>query len=66
VLVVDDTFTSGASMASLAYALRQAGAERVVAVTLGRQLNPEWHPESAPVLAEQWDKPFDLATCVLE
>jgi predicted amidophosphoribosyltransferase len=66
VLAVDDTFTSGASMASLACALRQAGAQRVVAVTLGRQLNPEWHPESAPVLAEQWDKPFDLARCVLE
>jgi predicted amidophosphoribosyltransferase len=66
VLVVDDTFTSGATLASVASALRRAGAERVVGLTLGRQLNPAWHADSAPVLAEQWQRRFDLNWCVLE
>jgi predicted amidophosphoribosyltransferase len=66
VLVIDDTFTSGTTLASVASALRRAGADRVVGLTLGRQLNPAWHAESAPVLAEQWERRFDLDWCVLE
>jgi predicted amidophosphoribosyltransferase len=66
VLVIDDTFTSGTTLASVASALRRAGADGVVGLTLGRQLNPAWHPESAPVLAEQWERLFNLDWCVLE
>lgn len=39
VLLLDDTWTSGASMASSAGALKAAGAKAVVGLTLGRQLN---------------------------
>lgn len=41
VLVFDDTWTSGASIVSLAAALREAGASSVAALTLGRQLNSQ-------------------------
>jgi predicted amidophosphoribosyltransferase len=39
VLLLDDTWTSGRSAASAAAALKNAGARRVVVLTLGRQLN---------------------------
>lgn len=39
VLVLDDTWTSGSSTASVAAALKDAGADRVTVLTLGRQLN---------------------------
>ncbi|MDG6108816.1 phosphoribosyltransferase [Dactylosporangium aurantiacum] len=39
VLILDDTWTSGSSMVSVAAALKNAGATKVVALTLGRQLN---------------------------
>lgn len=40
VLLLDDTWTSGASAQSAAIALRLAGASRVAVVTLGRHVNP--------------------------
>ena len=40
VLLLDDTWTSGASAQSAAIALRRAGARRVAVVTLGRHVNP--------------------------
>lgn len=44
VLLFDDLWTTGASMASAAAALKSAGAEKVVGVVLGRHLSPnnEW------------------------
>jgi len=39
VLLMDDTWTSGSSMASAARALKDAGAKSVVAMPIGRQLN---------------------------
>ncbi len=39
VILLDDTWTSGASIASAAAALRRSGARSVTAITLGRQLN---------------------------
>ncbi len=42
VILLDDTWTSGASIASAAAALRHAGAQSVTALTLGRQLNSSW------------------------
>ncbi|GAA0950941.1 hypothetical protein GCM10009560_71070 [Nonomuraea longicatena] len=47
VLLLDDTWTTGARVQSAAYALKQAGAHRVAAVVLGRHANPGyagWKP----------------------
>ncbi|PBC78923.1 putative amidophosphoribosyltransferase [Streptomyces sp. TLI_235] len=49
ILLFDDTFTSGGTMASAAYALKQGGARSVVGITLGRQLNADWAPSQALV-----------------
>lgn len=66
VLLVDDTFTSGARLQSAASALQLAGASVVAAVPIGRVINPEWN-EAAQSL---WDaaraRGFDFATCCLE
>lgn len=43
VLLIDDTWTTGASAQSAAAALRAAGAGTVAAVVLGRHLNRGWH-----------------------
>lgn len=40
ILLVDDTWTSGASMVSAAGALKRSGAKAVIGLTLGRQLSP--------------------------
>lgn len=62
--LIDDTFTSGATLTSAAAPLRSAGA-RVVGVTLGRQLNAAWTP-SVPVIEHCRAQPFDIDRCVLE
>ena len=43
VLLVDDTWTTGASAQSAAAALKRAGAGPVAAVVIGRHLNRDWH-----------------------
>jgi predicted amidophosphoribosyltransferase len=43
VILIDDTWTTGANAQSAAAALREAGAARVAAVVVGRYLNREWH-----------------------
>jgi hypothetical protein len=42
VLLLDDTWTTGARIQSLAHALKTAGAAAVVAVVLGRHVNPSY------------------------
>ncbi|MFD8475246.1 ComF family protein [Streptomyces globisporus] len=42
ILLFDDTYTTGGSIASAAYALKQRGAATVVGLTLGRQLRADW------------------------
>ena len=59
VLLLDDTWVSGASIQSAAVALKRAGAGRVAAVVLGRYLNPG-EPRSA-ALATQ---PYEPGICV--
>lgn len=47
VLLLDDTWTTGARVQSAAYALKRAGVSRVVVVVLGRHVNPGyagWKP----------------------
>ena len=65
VLLIDDTFTSGARAQSAASALNNAGADVVAIVPIGRVVDPTWKE-----VAEWWDQqrrlPFSFATCCLE
>ncbi len=60
VLLIDDTWTTGASMQSAAVALKAAGAATVGAVVVGRHLNREWHENDAHLDS----LPFDWGRCV--
>jgi predicted amidophosphoribosyltransferase len=66
VLLVDDTFTSGARVQASASALNLGGARVVAAVPIGRVINPGFNAESAAVLAKAREKPFDFGVCGLE
>jgi hypothetical protein len=62
VLLIDDTWTTGASAQSAAAALRAAGSGTVAAVVIGRHINREWgrndqHLQALP--------PFDWDQCAL-
>jgi predicted amidophosphoribosyltransferase len=59
VLLFDDTFTSGASIFSAVAALREAGAEVVGPLVIGRHIRPDWGPSQALLywLAQRkWDE----------
>jgi predicted amidophosphoribosyltransferase len=47
VLLVDDVFTTGATLDACSKALRQAGAARVVGLTVARALPQLLNPEAA-------------------
>lgn len=47
VLVIDDTWTTGASAQSAAGALKTSGAGQVVVLPIGRHVNPEYHDNAA-------------------
>jgi predicted amidophosphoribosyltransferase len=63
VLLIDDTWTTGASAQSAAAELRHAGAERTAAVVIGRHLNREWHENDRRLRGIA--QPFDWANCAL-
>jgi predicted amidophosphoribosyltransferase len=63
VLLIDDTWTTGASAQSAAAALRQAGAKRVAAVVIGRHLNREWHENDRRIRGIA--RPFEWRACAL-
>lgn len=62
-LVVDDTFTTGASVHSAVSALRLAGARVVGVVVVGRVLNPGLHTGDARLWEAARARPFDLHVC---
>ncbi len=59
VLLIDDTWTTGASAQSAASALTAAGSGSVAAVVIGRHINREWGPNDrdlAALPAFTWDR----------
>lgn len=63
VLLIDDTWTTGANAQSAAAALKAAGAGPVAAVVIGRHLNREWHENDRRLRGISY--PFDWAVCAL-
>jgi predicted amidophosphoribosyltransferase len=63
VLLIDDTWTTGASAQSAAAALKTAGAGSVAAVVIGRHLNREWHENDRRLRGIT--RPFDWDRCVV-
>jgi hypothetical protein len=61
VLLIDDTWTTGASAQSAAAALKAAGAGAVAAVVVGRHVNRDWHDNDRHLDA----LPFDWSQCGL-
>jgi hypothetical protein len=63
VLLIDDTWTTGANAQSAAAALKAAGAGPVAALVIGRHLKREWHENCDRVRAIS--TPFDWQVCAL-
>ncbi len=63
VLLIDDTWTSGASAQSAAAALRGAGSGPVAALVIGRHINPEWHDSERRL--KSMSGTFDWDKCAL-
>jgi hypothetical protein len=66
VLLIDDTFTTGARAQSAASAINLAGGTVVAIVAVGRVINPGF----SETVSEFWERqrrgPFTFATCCLE
>lgn len=62
-LLIDDTWVSGARAQSAAHCLKNAGADQVAALVLARQINPKYEP-AKPLLAQAKKTPYDPLTCV--
>ncbi len=63
VLLIDDTWTTGANAQSAAAALKSAGSGPVAAVVIGRHLNRDWHHNDRRLRAIT--RPYDWDTCAL-
>jgi predicted amidophosphoribosyltransferase len=61
VLLIDDTWTTGANAQSAAAALKAAGAEAVAAVVIGRHVNRDWHHNDTHL--RSLTQPFDWDRC---
>ncbi len=64
VLLIDDTWTTGASAQSAAGALKAAGATAVAAVVIGRYLNEDWQDNRTRL--RSLPRPFRWEPCALE
>ncbi len=63
VLLIDDTWTTGANARSAAAAMKAAGAGVVAAVVIGRHLHREWDQNDRQLRA--LESPFDWDTCAV-
>jgi predicted amidophosphoribosyltransferase len=63
ILLIDDTWTTGASAQSAAAALKAAGAGPIGAVVIGRHLNREWHENDRRLRGIA--RPFAWSECAL-
>jgi len=63
VLLIDDTWTTGANAQSAAAALRLAGAGTVAVVVIGRHLNREWHENDRRLRGIT--RPYDWSRCAV-
>ena len=63
VLLIDDTWTTGANAQSAAAALRAAGAGPLAAVVVGRHVSRGWNENDSQLRA--LDEPFDWSRCPL-
>jgi predicted amidophosphoribosyltransferase len=64
-VVIDDTFTSGARAQSAASCLQAAGAEVMAVVAVGRVINPDFSPEAASLWEHARSAPFDFDLCCI-
>jgi predicted amidophosphoribosyltransferase len=64
VLLVDDTWTTGANAQSAAAALKAGGASAVAAVVIGRYLNGDWQDNRTRL--RSLPRPFHWEPCALE
>lgn len=67
VLLVEDTWVTGGTARSAAYALKDAGASVVACVTIGRRLQPGWPPATGATgkRYDQLPKTFNWSTCAV-
>jgi predicted amidophosphoribosyltransferase len=65
VLLVDDTFTSGAEIQSAASALQTAGATIPAAVVLGRYINPDFNQAATDLWERAHVRRFTFDRCCL-
>ena len=61
ILLIDDTWTTGANARSAAAALKAAGAGAVAALVIGRHVNRGWHQNDRQLRA--LTQPFDWERC---
>jgi predicted amidophosphoribosyltransferase len=63
ILLIDDTWTTGATAQSAAAALKAAGADRIAAVVIGRHLHREWHENDRRIRGIA--RPFNWDECAI-
>jgi len=63
ILLIDDTWTTGANAQSAAAALKAAGAGPVAALVIGRHVNRDWHDNDRRL--RTMNRPFDWQRCAL-
>lgn len=65
VLLIDDTFTTGARVQSAASTLHIAGATSVTALVVGRVINPDWNDNCGRIWEESESSSFTFDRCCL-
>ena len=65
-LLLDDTYTTGAHLHSAASVLESGRARVVAAVTIGRVIDPDFNKENASLLELARRRGFDFTRCCLE